>query len=625
MNTKKFSIYLVLLAIILAFSACQPEEYSMGTILSKEDLNFSITQNPDDPNMIILESLTPGVTPLWQTPMGRSTKLTDTVKIPFMGDYKFVYGIESPGGYVQADTFRLSLTTNNLSYVDDPLWTNLTGGVGHKKTWRFDYGNYGLNAGPLTYCEPQTTWDEWQNGTAAIGWAPSWQDNTWIIEEADTASRMTFALTEGAIMTTHKVTEGVDETGTFFLDADNHTLSTTDATILRSNSFIANATNWNNNLVILELTENQLMVGVRRTNEEGDYLYVWNFVSEEYAASYVPEDLPDPEPTLPDGWQDDISQVVSTTIAWKLSDQTPFEWANLDGSLMNGWQSPGDYPDWLGGILDPSAYANFSMTMNSADQSVVFVTPDGTETTGTYTLDEKGIYSFDMPVPSFTLVGWASFSADANNQLRITKIEKDAGGNVTGMWLGKKDPEKPEYMVYHLVPQMGGGEVEPLAAWKNALKGKTLVPDVNYFADWYGIDWSGGWSAGTYPDDFTSQSWFWTQEVHDACLASSISFYVDGDVLKADAVDNGTAKSNITVDIDPDNETLTFSEAPFTFSWIFTNNGEGMGPWLFGSHDGASLANIADKGIYLGFYSKFDETDPEIPVEITAFHMVLDN
>lgn len=461
MNTKKFNIYIVLLAMILGFSACQPEEYSMGTILSKDDLNFSITQNPDDPNMVILESLTPNVTPLWQTPMGRSSRLTDTVKIPFMGDYKFIYGVESPGGYVQADTFSISLTTNNLSYVDDPLWTNLTGGVGQQKTWRFDYGNYGLNAGPLTYCEPQTTWTEWQNGTAAIGWAPSWQDNTWIIEEADTASRMTFALIDGAIMTTHKITEGVDETGTFFLDADNHTLSTTDATILRSNNFIANATNWNNNLVILELTENQLMVGVRRTNEEGDYLYVWNFVSEEYAASYVPEETEDPEPTLPDGWQDDISQVVSTTIEWKLSESNPLDWATLDGSMMNGWQSPEDYPGWLG-TPDTEVYGGFSMTMNSANNSVVFVTPDGTETTGTYSIDEKGIYSFDVTVPSFNLIGWASFAADGNNQLRILQIEKNLAGNVTGMWLGAISPDKPEYMAYHLVPGAeNGGNEEP--------------------------------------------------------------------------------------------------------------------------------------------------------------------
>ena len=456
MNTKKFKIFAALLGLILAFAACQPDEFSLGKMLSKEDLSYSITQNPDDPNMIYLESLTPGVTPMWVTPMGRSIQIKDTLRIPFAGDYEFTYGVQSEGGFVQDDVFNLSITTTNLSYVDDPLWTNLTGGPGNSKTWRLDYGNYGLNVGPLTYCEPLTTWTEWQNGTAAIGWAPSWKDNTWIIEEADTASRMTFSLIGGAKITTHKVTEGVDESGTFFLDVDNHTLSTTDATILRSNSFIANATNWNNNLVVLSLTENQLMVGVRRTNDEGDYLYVWNFVSEEYAASYVPADQPDPEPELPDGWQDDISQTVSTTIIWKLSESNPIDWANLDGSMMNGWQTPEDYPDWLG-TPDPSAYGSFSMTMNSADQSVVFVTPDGTTTEGTFSFDEKGIYSFDVDVPSFSVISWASFAADANNQLRILQIEKDASGAVTGMWLGARSSEKDEYMAYHLVPQAGGG------------------------------------------------------------------------------------------------------------------------------------------------------------------------
>lgn len=619
MNTRNFKKYTLLLGMILALFACQPDEFSLGSLLSKEDLKYSITQNPDDPNMVILESLTPGVTPLWITPSGRSQLLKDTVKIAFAGDYQFVYGVESAGGLVQADTLNLTITTDNYDYVKDPLWVLLTGGVGESKTWVLDNGQYGLAKGPLHFADPSRD-QVW--GNYEINWDPSGADIG--ATDQDYASTMTFDLIGGPHITSVKPNEDeVTEHGVFGFNATNHTLSTTDATIIRVASIIPNADNWTRSLNVLELTENQLRIGIMRTNDEGPWWYVLNYVSKEYADNY--EGGEDPEPALPDGWQDDISQVVSTTIAWKLSEENPFDWANLDGSLMNGWQAPADYPDWLGGTLDPSAYADFSMTMNSAENTVVFVTPDGTTTEGSYSLDEKGIYSFDVTVPTFTLVGWAGFSADANNQLRITKIEKNASGSVTGMWLGKIDPEKPEYMVYHLVPQMGGGEVDPLAAWKNALKGKTLVPDVNYFADWYGIDWTGGWTADLYPDDFTSQGWFWTQEVHDACLASSISFYMDGDVLKADAVDNGTAKNGITVDIDPENETLTFSEAPFTFSWIFTNNGEGMGPWLFGSHNGASLSNIADKGMYLGFYSNFDENNPEIPVEITAFHMVLSN
>ena len=49
--------------------------------------------------------------------------------------------------------------------------------------------------------------------------------------------------------------------------------------------------------------------------------------------------------------------------------------------------------------------------------------------------------------------GWVSLSTTDANQWRITKIEKDGAGTVTGMWVGKRDAVKAEYMVYHLVPQ----------------------------------------------------------------------------------------------------------------------------------------------------------------------------
>ncbi|WP_163710662.1 hypothetical protein [Mangrovibacterium lignilyticum] len=646
MNTRNLKIYSLLLGMVLALFACQPDEFSLGKILSKEDLTYRITQDANDPNMVILESLTPGATPLWVTPMGRSSRVKDTLRFPFPGDYEFIYGVESAGGLVQADAFPLSITTTNLSYVSDQFWVMLTGGAGNSKTWISDTGEYGKKQGFYSCYDPAATWDDMVNDNGNwkpegyVWWEPSNGDvgNT----AADLAQFMTFSLASGAadytlgsytaddLNLTNYQPEDVAK-GNFNFDSGSKSIEVSgdeDVQFAHGQWAHLNSLSWNKDFKILMLTDDVLMIANLRDeglSGEGPCWYVWNFVSREYAESYVPADLPDPEPALPDGWQGDISQVVSTTITWKLSEENPFDWANLDGSLMNGWQAPGDYPDWLGGTLDPSTYANFSMTMNSSGNSVVFVTPDGTSTEGTYSIDEKGIYSFDITVPTITIVGWAGFSADADNQLRITKIEKDASGAVAGMWLGNRNPDKPEYMAYHLVPQFGGGEVDPTAVWKNALKGKTLVPDINYFADWYLGDWTGGWTASLFPDDFTSQSWFWTQENHDACVASSISFYMDGDVLKADAVDNGTAKTGITVEIDPDNGTLMFSEAPFTYSWIFTNNGEGMGPWLFGSHDGASLSNIDTKGMYLGFYTGFDDTNPELPTEVTAFHMVLSN
>ena len=146
MQINKNKILMALSALlVLTFIACQPEEYLLGDMVSKDQLKYSIIQNPDDPNMIILKSETPGMTPMWITPMGRSTRVTDTVKIPFAGEYNFIYGVQSAGGFVQADTFNLTLTTDNLTYVDDPLWTLLSGGVGNSKTWLLDLDAEGVS------------------------------------------------------------------------------------------------------------------------------------------------------------------------------------------------------------------------------------------------------------------------------------------------------------------------------------------------------------------------------------------------------------------------------------------------------------------------------------------------
>lgn len=71
-----------------------------------------------------------------------------------------------------------------------------------------------------------------------------------------------------------------------------------------------------------------------------------------------------------------------------------------------------------------------------------FAMPDGTTASGTYTLDEKGIYTFSGNVPSYHIGGGdIMFGADGNNQLRILSIES-AAGNVMGMWVGARSAEK---------------------------------------------------------------------------------------------------------------------------------------------------------------------------------------
>ena len=179
MKTKFFNICFSVLAVMtLLFSACQPEEYELGQMLSKEDLKYSIVQDAEDPNMVILMARNDGYAPFWTTPMGRSTRVNDTVRIPFEGNYDFVYGVVTPGGVVQADTFTLELTTTNLNYVNDPLWTKLTGGVGEEKTWLLDLNAEGQSryfVGPLYFYGTDDSWATVTEGQTIEGDSWNWQ------------------------------------------------------------------------------------------------------------------------------------------------------------------------------------------------------------------------------------------------------------------------------------------------------------------------------------------------------------------------------------------------------------------------------------------------------------------
>ncbi|NMA73965.1 MAG: hypothetical protein GX963_07335 [Bacteroidales bacterium] len=474
--------------VVMLFASCQPDKYELGDLLSVENLKYSIVQDTKDPNTIILTAENKGYTPYWITPMGRSNKTQDTLRIPFEGDYNFIYGIITPGGIVQADTFVLNLTTNNTDYVDDILWTYLSGGVGEEKEWYLDLDEDGQSKffkGPLYFYGTDDSWETVTMGNEDVegdvwNWEADWPGNTWIMPEGDYGS-IIFSLKGNASVTVNHNMLGRVENGTYFLDENRKTLKMTDASPLHDEGRDGQVIDWGD-IVILSLTENSMQLAVLRDevlSGEGPTLLSYNFVSKDYYDNWVPEDVPevDPEPELPDDWELSISQVISKTIVWTLSDKNPLDWANLDGSRMNGFNVPEDYPEWLG-TPDPSVYAGFSLKMNSETKEIVYTAPDGTEEEGTYTLDEKGIYTFTGINPSFSVIGWASFSLTAENQLRILSIEKNTVGDVIGMWLGAKDPEKPEYFAYHLVPSAGaGGQSDVASIVKNMLTSKVWKLD----------------------------------------------------------------------------------------------------------------------------------------------------
>ncbi len=473
---------------LAGLSACMPEEYELGAVdVTAEELvqgiAYSVTQDSADPNTIYLKNLMKGYTPLWEHPQGRSQDDEITLKIAFKGEYTIKFGIETAGGYVYGEPYVINLTTDNLSYVDDPMWNTLTGGKGKSKTWKLDVDVDGCKyfAGPLFFYGTDDWWGTFHgeeaidyNGDGAVdswNWAADWAGNgSWLLggTGAMDYGSMTFDLIDGAHVVVENLASGTTQNGTFLLDTENYMLTMADAGVLHDPGRDAIVTQWGNARV-LNLTEELLQLGVIRDNDpnEGPCLLVYNFISQNYWDNppVAEEPVKPSEPTLPENWQEVIGSITQTSIKWTLSDQNPLDWCNLDGTRMNGFMTPADYPDWLG-TPDPAVYEGFSLTMDSADNSYTVVIPDGTEVTGTYTLDEKGIYTFDMGIPAFPVIGWANFATTAENQLRIMEVIT-RNGIISEMWVGAKDPEKEEYMGYHLIANAGAGggagEVTPPA------------------------------------------------------------------------------------------------------------------------------------------------------------------
>ena len=663
---------------MMLLASCSPDEYGLGNTDVKpadlvEGIAYKIEHDAANPNIVYLKSLMGSkYTPLWSHPQGRSQEQTVTLKMPFAGTYNVVFGVETRGGVVYGDTATFKIDDMYAEFVSDPMWTKVAGGAGKSKTWYLDLdadatSRYFL--GPIYFFTNTYTWDNLHNaagenyldadawdatkaitpnlsetGTATWYWLADYPGNSWMCDAADFGS-MTFDLIGGANITVDQEAYGLGKsTGSYMLDVDKHTITFSDAYPVHDSNRdteMKAATEFR----ILYLTDDAMQIMVVPSG------VCYNYISKEYKDNWVPGEVADPEPALPDGWQDDISQTVNKSITWKLSETNPLDWCGLDGTRMNGWSSPADYPSWLG-TLDASVYKNFSMTLNSDDLTANFVAPDGTKTACNYTLDEKGIYTFstdsteNTKIPSFAVIGWANFSADSNRQLRIMSIEKDASGAVTGMWLGAKDAVKPEYTVYHLVPSAGGSTTtDPLKAWKTALIGKTFTPDTGWFVDWLNFDLTGGWtSASTFGTDFTSNSWVWDEATSNIAKSATLKFEADGDDIKVTLIQNLTdAEGNVTngytvtgkVTINPDAPSMKFEFPLVNYTggagaWLNSANPKGAHwttalseyEWIFVSHGGSNLSNINTNGFWLGAVANATAAG-DSKDEVLAFHYIL--
>jgi len=253
----------------LLFSACMKQKYELGPLAAKSSLSFTIAPSSANPNDIVLKSLTPHLTPVWVTPFGQSERVLDTVNIPFPGTYKFVYGVESAGGFVQADTTTVTINTLDSTAVSTPEWTNLTGGYGKSKTWVLDItptGTSKLFNGPIYFGGTGWEWD--------AGWA------SWICPLGDYGS-MTFDLIGNAnFSSNNKMLPSLGQaTGHFMLYTSTNQLATIGAQLIHDPNQGPNIANWYAKMAIKSLTADGLeVIALKDAND----WCIYNYVSLDY-------------------------------------------------------------------------------------------------------------------------------------------------------------------------------------------------------------------------------------------------------------------------------------------------------------------------------------------------------
>lgn len=458
--------YIPLLGLIMLLPACSPETFEKeNPDVTADDLieglAYTITPDASNPNLIHLESkMDKKYTPLWEHPMGRSQDSKVTLKMAFEGTYEVKFGVMTRGGAVYGDPATFDISEFHAAFVTGDMWDMLAGGAGNSKTWVPDNGNYGKKQGFYSCYDPSATYEDMVDDDGKGNWYPT--GKTWWepsngdigITEDDLNSFMTFSLEGKAGLKSHRYVNGQETVteGLYNMNTDDHTISAIDVDFIYGEWATGKAVDFRTGFQILVLTEDQLMIANYRDEAlsgEGRCIYCWNFVSKDYADNYVPV-VEDPTPSLPDGWMDEVSQIVTTTLTWKLSSSSPFDWCNPDGSRKNYFSSYDDYPN----DAKPANYvSDIAISLRSASNEYTLSLPDGSEIEGSYSMDADGFYTFDNGLSRYLIGGNNIFFGTAdNNTLRLLGYEKK-GTSVSELWFGipeyNSEGKVSQYLAFH--------------------------------------------------------------------------------------------------------------------------------------------------------------------------------
>lgn len=494
---KKSIKYIASLALGVSATAlvgCSADDYSLASpSVSPEELvegiAFSVTPDANDPNTIYLKSLMKGVTPCWETPSGRSQNEVVKLELPFSGEYTVKFGVTTGAGLVWGEPYTFTLAQNNFEMLSDEIWTNLAGGVdengnGNPKVWvpmDKTYLPYKGSA-PVGYMNPDDVMNDGSNvtditlGNWNFNWDPGFQ--SWLIPAEDPYmnSEMTLSLdpVKGCVAQIKRVDSNgeTDVTGIFNLNVSDRTrptISFSDCEMLHAAWGDGVCSNYSKDLNILEVNPYVLQIATMRTNSEGAWWIVWNFVAKDVRDGIVsiPSDAPDLLEKTPVKLPEyenlakdlftisgDEASYVATQTTFLLDEETPYdfiwwngataawEWVNGYGSTWApAYENAGDFALTLnenGKVSLESAEGAASTTFTIEGNKIVFADEINLLSTGNISIKAK----------EFTVM---KCSADNNEVVFGIPVEKDANGD-DNKFLCAKMTIKP----------IGGGQTGPI-------------------------------------------------------------------------------------------------------------------------------------------------------------------
>lgn len=457
----------------LLVNACRKPGHSLDEPLAADQIKFDVVQDfkvDAGGNTVYLINQTPGTISIWDYGTGKSTRQADTIHFAFKGDYMIKFSAATGGGIVTKEPVTIKVTQDNLNYVNDALWILLAGGPGNEKTWVLDAnanGDKKKYTSPVYFAGMDIAYGNKSDDGKSVVWKkvcskpdgpncwtyePNYTSDTWAAEKRDYGF-MTFNLKGGPFLNTdHKGVGGYNtESGTYYLDVNTLTLTTTGATPLfvgSSPNDLATLNTWK----ILSLTEDFLQLAGK--NKSKDEYQVLNFMSKTYSDNWTP---PPPATPKPDSGYNPVlapgelmAMLTGGTNSgrfWQLdATGNPIDWI----AKGNGWTTgPGSSADWGWNAGWVTAVSNAWIRFDNIGGNHYTRYQNGTTTSGSFSIDEA---NNQITLTGNTLLlNPASSLNPATNVLKVVKAFPKSYRS-SGIWFGTSyDATKDEWFSFHYV------------------------------------------------------------------------------------------------------------------------------------------------------------------------------